>query len=247
MRTISGMLVLLGVLASGCGGSGSSSGTAARASRAASVEARVTRSQSIAYARQVNLTAADVPGAVVSSSERETGAPSQESVEFARCAGAANPARRVADIKSATFKTGKRTEVTQLKSSVETMPNAALAAQDYDAARSPRGHACLVRLLPRVLSGTTARAGRFGPATTSFLPDLLPAGQKSFGVRVTTSLTAIAAGRQTRVPVYLDIFEILAGPAEVSLTATSVSQPARVATERRLLSLLYSRAQAHKL
>jgi hypothetical protein len=235
-----------GVLA-GCGASHTSTTLRTQRSVTTSSGSQISKSRAIAYAHTVNLTAVDMPGAVVRSQERESGAPSQESIRFARCAGAVNPDSRVVDVKSATFRIGQGTEPTQMKSSVEVMPSAALAAHNFATLRSAPGHSCLVRVLPQVLAGTGARSARFGPAKTAFLPDLLPPGEQNFGLRVTTSLTASVAGKQTRLPVYLDIFEILAGPAEVSLTATSVSQPASSATERRLLSLLYSRAQAHKL
>jgi hypothetical protein len=240
-------LTVAGIVLVGCGSGGSSPTTGAQSSAAIGAGANISKAQAIAYAHTVNLGAADVPGAVVSSQERESAAPSSEGVRFAICAGAVNPNRRIVNVKSPTFKIGRGTEATQLKSSVEVMPSATLAARNFAAVRSARGHACLARLLPQVLGGTAARRARFGPATTSILADPLPSGEEALGVRVTTSLTGVVAGKETRVPVYLDIFEILAGPAEVSLAATSVSQPANSATERRLLSLLYGRAQAHKL
>lgn len=247
MRFIFRMFLLcLGMFIVGCGSRGSSPTTGTQSSGAAGAGAEVSKAQATAYARTVNLGAMDVPGAVVRSQEQESGAPSQESVRFARCAGAVNPNRRIVDVKSPTF-IERGAEPTQLKSSVEVMPSTTLAARNYAAVRTARGHACLVRVLPLVLGGATARSGGFGPATISFLPDLLPSGKESFGVRVTTSRTTILAGKQTSVPVYLDIFEILAGPAEIGLSATSLSQPPSSTTERRLLSLLYDRAQAHKL
>ena len=252
MRIISSILALGAVisLVVGCGSSGSSTTTTttdAQSGRASTAVGQISKKQAIAYAHEVNLVAADVPGAVVGLEERESGAPSRESAEFARCAGAVNPDRRVVDVKSATFRIGRGTAATQVKSSVEVMPTAALAARNYAAARSPRGHTCLAQALPRVVQGATPLGARAGTATASFLPDLLPPGQESFGVRITTSLTRIVGGKQVRLPVYLDIFELLAGPAEVGLSATSASRPASSTTERRLLSLLYSRAQEHKL
>ena len=238
-------LCVFGILVAGCGGSGST-GTTDPSRDVSSADAHVTKTEVTDYARKVNLGAADVPGAAVSSEEREAGTPSQQSIEFARCSGAESTARRVADVKSPTFKIGKGTSLTQVKSSVEAMPTAALAARDYAAVSSARGHACLKRLLPRVLEGAAASSSHFGPATASFLPNLLPAGQKSFGVRISTSLMAGVAGKALRVPVYIDLFEIVAGPAEVNLTVTGFSRPPVLSLERRLLSLLYGRAQAQK-
>jgi hypothetical protein len=164
-------------------------------------------------------------------------------VTAARCAGGVNPEHRVADIKSMSLQIGRGLQSTQIKSSVEVMPMAALAARNFAAVRSARGRACLRRLLPEVIGGSTASATRFGPAKLTFLPPV----HGSFGARITTSVAASSPVNPVRVPVYLDIFAILAGPAEVTLTSTSISHAASVTTEHRLLSLLVERANAHKL
>jgi hypothetical protein len=241
LRTIGCALAVaaLAVLAAGCG----NSHPATAAGSSAPANSSVTRAAAIAYAHEVNLSAADVPGAQIGSAERERPRPSRASLEFARCAGAASPGRRVVNIKSATFGARKGRNVIEVSSAVEVMPTAALAAQNYDATRSARGRACLKRLLPQVFATTAARRARFGSPTVSFLPNLLPAGQESFGARVNTTLV----GLTSRLPLHLDIFAVLTGPAEVNLTAVGLGRPVSTATERRLLSVLYSRAQAHKL
>jgi hypothetical protein len=66
-------------------------------------------------------------------------------------------------------------------------------------------------------------------------------------VRVTTTLIAIVRGKQVRIPIYRDVFDLLAGPAEVNMSAIGIGHPPPKATERRLLSLLYTRAETHKL
>jgi hypothetical protein len=249
-RIISSLVVLgaSGVLAAGCGGSSGSSGSSGAASGGGtSGSGAISKAQAIAYAHAVNLSAADVPGAIIGRAERESAAPSRESVEFAQCAGGVNPNRRVADTKSTTLKSGKGVTVTQVKSSVEVMPTAALAAANYAALRGGRGRGCLARLLPQALERTATSSAHFGPATVSVLENLLPAGQESFGVRVSTSISTIAGAKQVKLPVYFDMFALLAGPAEVQLSAFGISHPPSTATERRLLSVLYSRAQAHKL
>jgi hypothetical protein len=45
--------------------------------------------------------------------------------------------------------------------------------------------------------------------------------------------------------VYLDALAFVSGPAQIQLTALSIKRSPASATERRLISLLYSRAQAH--
>jgi hypothetical protein len=63
-------------------------------------------------------------------------------------------------------------------------------------------------------------------------------------LRLIIPLTFARAGGVTfHTHVYLDELGFVAGPAEVSVTATGFSRPVTTATERRLLSLLYSRAQ----
>jgi outer membrane murein-binding lipoprotein Lpp len=231
--------VASGVLFAGCGGSSSSSGTGteAKVSRSLSAAQRL-KAQAVAYAHSVNLMASDVPDAVVRSVERESPPPSRESVEFASCAGGVSPARRVVDVKSASLKIrpGQGTEV---KSSVEVFPTAGLAARNFAAARSSRGRACLMRFLPQVLGQTTGTATRFGPAKIRFLPSF----RGSFGVRISTSVSAAVS----QAPVYLDVFEFVAGPAEVGMSSVSISRPASLTTERRLLALLMKRARAQEL
>lgn len=244
LRTISRGLpfAAAGILAAGCGTSHTATVSITTAARGS-----ISKAQATAYAREVNLGAADVPGAVVRLTERESAAPSQASVEFARCSGRVNPQRRVANIDSPSFRLGTVGMTTRVKSSVEVQPSAALAAQNYDAIRSARGHACLTRQLTQTFRKTTA-PGRASVehTTVTSLPNLLPTGQESFGVRVTATLIGTVRGKQVRLPVYLDVFAILAGPAEVNMSATAGRHVPSTATERRLLSLLYSRAEAHK-
>lgn len=230
------------VLAGGCGSSHNASVTSTSAAGTA-----ISKAQAIAYAQEVNLVAADIPGATVRSQEHESGEARTAGVEFARCAGGVSPRLRVANIDSARFRIGKKTRSTQVKSSVEVMPTAALAAQNYSALGSARGRACLAHLLAHVLDGASTGRARFGPATTSLLPNLLATGKESFGLRVTTTVIAIVRGKQVSLPVYRDVFDLLAGPAEVNMSATGIAHPPPKATERRLLSLLYTRAETHKL
>ncbi len=231
-----------GLLAAGCG----SSHHVTVASRTAA-STSISKAQATAYAQEVNLVAADIPGATVSSQEHESGEAKPAGVEFATCTGGVSPRRRVTNIDSARFRIGKKTDSTQVKSSVEVMPTAALAAQNYSALVSARGRACIAHLLSHVLEGASTGGARFGPATTSILPNLLATGKESFGMRATTTLIGIVRGKQVRLPVYRDVFDLLAGPAEVNMSATGFGHLPPKATERRLLSLLYTRAETHKL
>jgi hypothetical protein len=230
------------ILGAGCG-----STQTATVSSTTAASGSISKAQATAYAREVNLGAADVPGAVVRATEREGAAPSQASVELARCSGGVDPQMRVANVKSPSFRLRTAGISMRVKSSVEVMPTAALAAQNYAAIRSARGHACLARQLTQILQKTATGPASFEHATVTSLPNLLSTGQESFGVRVTMTLIATVRGKQIRLPLYLDLFDVLAGPAEVNMSAGASPHPAPTATERRLLSLLYSRAETHKL
>jgi hypothetical protein len=231
-----------GILGAGCGSGHNTTPTTSAGARPA-----ISKSRAQAYAHEVNLAAADIPGATVLSLEHETGEPPAADVELARCTGGVSPRLRVANIASAKFRIGRKAEAVRVKSSVEVMPTAALAAQNYGALASARGRACIEHVLPQTLEGSSTGPARVGPATISRLPNLLAPGTESFGVRVSTTFTGIVRGRQIRLRVYLDVFDLLAGPAEVGLSLGGIVHPPPRAAEQRLLSLLYTRAETHKL
>jgi hypothetical protein len=239
------MLVLGGsaVFAAGCGSSGSSTTSRATNNGASSVRTSA-KARATAFAHAVNLVQADVPGMTLVKPEGEREAPTRASVAFARCAAGVSPYRRILDIHSPTF-TGSRPRE-RVKSAVEVMPTAALAAQNNTASRSARGRACLLRFLERALPEQSTGAVHHGPISVSRLPNLLPGAQGSYGLRLaTTVIVRPIGGRQGEITVYLDEFGFISGSAEVNLTATGFSHPVPTETERRLLGVLVSRAQAH--
>jgi hypothetical protein len=70
------------------------------------------------------------------------------------------------------------------------------------------------------------------------------AGLQIQGIRASASLAAGMTNTPNRQPYYQDLLGFSSGPHEIFLKVTSSpSDPA--ATERRLLSLLYSRARTH--
>ena len=248
LRTV-GMTLLFPVCciaAFGCGSS-QTTATVAAAGAAADNTVSIVKAHARAYARQVNLTAADVPGAEVIADEEEGGPPSQQALEVARCAGAVLPDRRIAEIKSSTLRVGNVVdEATRVKSSIEVQPSAAIAARNYAALQSARDRTCIARDLPQLAPGA-ARSTHIGPTTVTVLPRLLPKGQNAFGFRIETTITgASPTEKQNREVVYLDDYGFVAGGAELSLNDVRASQPPPTALERHLLTLLYSRAQVHK-
>ncbi|HEY4429209.1 MAG TPA: hypothetical protein VGN08_13485 [Solirubrobacteraceae bacterium] len=212
------------------------------AAGAAAASPSITKPQAIEFARQVNLTAADVPGAVMGPTEPEA-KPTRSAVRLARCSGGVNPNLRVADVPSPAFALGKGRSLVELRSDVEVLPMAALATRSFDALSSARGHACLRRMLPASVKVRSKHGVRLGRISVSFLSGLLPAGQKSFGARIALTFTNGAR----KVTLFTDAIEVLAGPAAVGLNVVAAFHPPSSALERRLLSALYARASSHPI
>lgn len=243
-------LILIGVLAPGCGGSGSSKRTTPPASpgttAAASTNATpVTRAQAIVFAHEVNLHASDVPQMSARTAEGEKASVGPEAIETSRCAGTTSPALRVADVHSPRFASGAGVGAESVKSDVEVKPSAAAAERDAAALRGERAVLCIKRLL----AGLAAKAARSGVAkitsvSVSSQPAPLPNPSPSFDIRISFRVSTARAGGIS-LPLYLDALGFASGPAEVSLAASRAKQPPSGALERRLLSLLYRRASAH--
>jgi hypothetical protein len=223
---------LAACVVAGCGGAGSAATT--------SSSAPVTRPQAVAYAHAVNLQAADLPDLRVSTLERAAKIEPHEGV-FARCVGESDPRREIAKFKSATFK--YPASFGQLESSVTVQPTQALALSNFRAALQPRLLTCLKNLLPVALAGKAERTIRYGPVNIARLSGL-PVPETT-GVSIRTSV--IAPRLPYPVPVYVDEFGFTAGRAEIALTTEGAPKPIPAEVEGRLLSLLYSRAKAHKL
>jgi hypothetical protein len=131
-----------------------------------------------------------------------------------------------------------------VRSDVEIRPTAAIAARDDAAVSSARGHACVLRFLQRALNRpplTTRRITRH--LAVSWLPTPLPSAARGFQLRV---VVTVGANGRPRAPGFFDVLGFVSGPAEVSLSAIRAGHPVSSATEHRLLSLLYSRAEARK-
>jgi hypothetical protein len=228
-RTIATMLTIAttAMLAAGCGG-GSSAGSAT---------APITKAQATAYAKAVNLKPADLPGTSVQSPEG--GAPAGPlRGEAARCAGAVNPDLAVAKIRSANF-SGAAHEL--IRSTVIVWPTVALATRNQAVGRSQRALLCAQRLISREFAQRIGMKFHVGQVRVS-RPAPLPVVPGSVGIRIKTSILGAHTGSD-----YVDAVAFVYGRSIITLYATGILRPVPEATERRLLSLLYSRAEAHKL
>jgi hypothetical protein len=182
----------------------------------------ISKAEAVAYARAVNLQGGDVPE-TPGSLGRASPEVALASLELLGCRHRTSPVTTV----TSTNLGGLDSEngSTLIQSRVEVMPTAAAAARDYTN--------CL-----HSAYAPGSKQADLSALTTSSLG--LP---RSFAVRQT--MTFPASLHQAHL--YTDVLGFVYGPAEVSLIATGIRRPVPSALEQRLLSLLYSRAKAHKL
>ncbi len=138
---------------------------------------------------------------------------------------------------------GRRTYVTA--STVLFMRKSSTASSYVAAHVSPRGRACLTRTYesPKVERGNTLEPVFIGVTVTPLKSPI--ASASVYGMRVVFSDTAEAQLGQDRH--YDDLFFFTARRAVVMLRLAGIGAPFPVAQERRLVSLLHSRAEAHRL
>jgi hypothetical protein len=75
----------------------------------------------------------------------------------------------------------------------------------------------------------------------------VPAAHPALGARTISAVPRRAVRGEPQTRFYSDTFVFAVGPAEIALIVSSVQKPPPTAFERHLVSLLYSRAEAHKL
>jgi hypothetical protein len=131
-------LVAVGGVLAGCGGN-----NAPATSTTQSVSAPITKAQARAYARAINLRAADLPRMNAGKPEHEGKAPTRLELALAHCDGELNPQLRVLNRVSPTFTSSaegeyeyeseneneNENEHEQIHSTVEVLPNQTIAAQ----------------------------------------------------------------------------------------------------------------------
>jgi hypothetical protein len=252
-------LTVAGGLVAGCGTSNkafpssdhpSTSATTAAAGHTAGSPASadaavpVTKARAIAYAHAVNLRSTDVPEMTSGSPEVEKKI-TRSDIQLSQCTGGVSPDRRIVDIESPSFSNASEGQGEMVRSDTEVMPTAALAARDNAATRSARGHACVARLLPQVLTSAANGRFRYGQIAVSWLPTPMPGVDGSFGLRIVATIIGTSGqGRPADVRFYSDLLGFVSGPAEINLTATGIGEAVPPATEQQLLSVLVSRAKA---
>jgi hypothetical protein len=185
----------------------------------------------------VILKATDVPG-FTGSPHRESAAARQVVTQLAHCAGAVDPGRRIVDIHSDDFRRGSGVQIQQVGSSVDVLPSASLAQQDFARFAASSARHCVAQYATNALATSSLRFGT--PSVQALTP---PAGTSAsgFGYRFVIPATVGAS----RFTFYVDLLFHRAGPAEVSFTDLGIGTPFPASDQQRLFSLMVSRAAAH--
>jgi hypothetical protein len=204
--------------------------------------ASIARAQAQAFGRAVNLTVADVPGAIAYPREKKNHNETHNSREFDRCTGAQH-VREIAEVKSPRLQRGKGVTSETFSSSVTISANASLAFKEYTAVRSARVRACVTRVLRKRFLGKSLYEARYGSVAVGLPPIRIPGAEEGIALRFTTTVISPRTGRS--IPIYTDQIGFVLGPAEISLQTSSIVQPVATTTEEQLLLLLLERAKAN--
>lgn len=211
----------------------------------------LTKAQALAFAREVNLTAADVPGfEATSRDDHESKTPVEKGLEreLTHCTGESlsSPGGLV-DESSSHFKLEHGILHFGVNSEVSVAQTPALAASELKAIRSSRVRACLSRYLGgllkyQILKEQTSPA-IINPKSISLSMSQgtppAPGATGSFGWRI----TATVAVHNIKLPFYIDILGFVYGPAEVTLTSSGAIRPFPASTQEHLYLLLLKRAE----
>jgi hypothetical protein len=198
-----------------------------------------------AFARAVNLEAADVPGFHVSSAhehEPETSAEKRLKPELRHCFGLTGETKALVESGSRKFERSAGIASQSVDSEV-TIGQTALTAKELGAIHSNRLPVCLSHYFDLLLASQNLHGATIGPVSSKEGSPPAPGMTGSYGLR----FTATIALRGIRVPFYVDILGFSDGPAGVSLSSFGLPRPFPAALEERLFSLLVQRAKAHRV
>ena len=206
---------------------------------------QITSAQAKAFARAVNLTAADVPGFAVSPRRREheTAAEKRLEHEMLRCTGGAGFNHGLAEGSSEEFERKGAAVAQGVSSNVTVVKTSALAAKELKAIRSSHVRACFTHYLGLLFKAQRNEGFTIGRISIASGTPPAPGTSGGFGWRISTAI----AGHGIAIPFSMDILGFVYGPAEVALLTYGFPRPFPAAIEQRLFSLLVKRAKARGL
>jgi hypothetical protein len=246
-RTTSTLLTLAAtvMLLAGCGSSSHASSVGAPVG----ADKPIPSPQAVTYADAVNLRAADVPGLQAARHEpkRETAAGPYRG-RINRCDDAAALPGDVMGIHSPRFVHIGSLPLESVSSGVYYFKSEALARRYLAAPDGARFAACLETVASHEPKTVTCEGSKVAEPISSdprlsTLPASLP-GALTYGLRLAAHSACGAPGRSEN---YEDFLSFVRGDAVITLSTFGEPHPFPAAGERRLLSVLYRRAVAHKL
>lgn len=215
------------------------------------------------YANAVNLRAGDVPGLEVARVKHQSAfrsGPLGTVVE--KCDGGLAGSGDVIGISSQSFARSdtRHTDtgvilsflpIERVHSTVYLTRSPAVASRAFSAAESARARSCLEHLVissdaTATREGATASEPLFTHVEVSSLPSPLRR-VPVYGLRTTSDFAIEVPGTTGRSKYDEDSFGFMVGRAVITLRATGDPHPVPTTTERRLLALLYRRAEANQL
>ena len=239
-------LALCALLSGGCGGAGGTHplGRTAPSAERGSASRAPTAAQAAAFARAVNLTAADVPGFTPSSQhESETPAEKGLQVRLRRCVGPVRLAGGLTQQQSPSFKLKQDVLDLGVSSEVSVARTSAVAARELTAIRGPRARDCFSRYLDLLLASRHVRGAQLSPVSIASGTPPAPGASGSFAWRITASFTV----NRLKLSLYTDILGFVLGPARVTLVSSGALRPFPALVQQHLYGLLLARAIARGL
>ena len=141
--------------------------------------------------------------------------------------------------------------IESVQSAVYLMRSSALASQEFAAADSARARTCLKSVNISEDPTMKREGATIGePLLTHIRVSALRSPLRTvqaYGLQMTAESALEAPGMTGRSNYYEDFLGFVIGRAVITLHATGDPRPFPASTEGRLLSLLYSRAEAHKV
>jgi len=231
-------LAAIAMLVAGCSGSTYASSTGAPVG-----DKPFSSAPAIAYARAVNLSAPDVPR--LQAALRKPRAETTDGPFGAAMDGCETTAARGGvdfAISSQRF-VHLTSPLQSVGSGVYYFKSEALAREYLTVAHSPRFAACVKTVASNGAKAVTREGSKvaepmFIDPHLSALPVSLP-GVHTYGLRLAARSPLVARGGPEA---YTDFLSFVKGDAVITLTAIGQSHPFPAGSERRLLSLLYTRA-----
>jgi hypothetical protein len=239
------VLAVAGSALASCGGSShtTSSGrsTAATPRPGAPTGKVTTKPKALAFARAVNLTAADIPGFTASATD-ESKTPREKQLErqMLACAGPVASEKEIAEASSREFGLKRGILSLGVSSNVSVAQTSSIAARGLSALRGAHIRGCFSHYLDQLFKDQRFAGAIVGPVSIQSGTPPAPGTTGGFGWRVTATFTV----HRITVHLYMDLLGFVYGPAQVTLFSSGVLRPFPATIQQQLFSLLLHRAKA---